>query len=380
MKENKSILDVIGGTLALQVTTLGWGGTERYVQDLTIAYAQRELRPLVIVDSEPLCRKESIENAGAEVVCLGINKQIRNKEYSTLLGNVLQKYNVGLLHSNAWVRQEWIQDICRVNNVKFIKTMHGTVVFSLRRLIGLTWPKNWWKLWSYMIRARRTCPAFISISNLSLNGSRRLWGKQANTKMVCLGVPAVAKKAEPDSNGTAPTFIWVGSLIPRKQPMLMVRAFKKVLEKYPDCSLTIAGDGPLRERCQAFTEVNMPGKVKFLGFTNRVGNVLAQSQIFVLTSKSEGLPYAILEAMAAGLPVVTTNCGAVTEAVVDGTTGIVVPLNDKKSLAAAMLELAAEPSLRKKMGQGGYQRWQNEFSIGKMINNTLKAYRILLDL
>lgn len=375
------IKNIIGkGKLALQVTSLGWGGTERYVEDLSIAFVTRGMIPLVIVDeSTPTSsvRRSRMESAGVEVKCLNISSDTPKQEYYKKLQEVIVHHDVRLLHANPWKHWDWIENICIRNEIDCLKTVHATISPSLRMFLGITWPSN--NMWYRRLRALRTKPKFICTSKQMQDGLRFYYGKAVPTSVVYLGVPPSTLMATPECGGQSPAFTWVGSLIPRKNPLLMLRAFEIFLQDFPDSSLVIAGDGPLRGECEKYVKENLLGKAKVLGFVDKVNEVMAQSQVFVLTSDYEGLSYVNLEAMSAGLPVITTDCGSVTEAVVHGHTGLVVPRRSPGHLVKAMRQLSL-PDIRKSMGYAGYERWKEHFSVDLMIEKTLQAYATLLSL
>lgn len=100
--------------------------------------------------------------------------------------------------------------------------------------------------------------------------------------------------------------------------------------------------------------------------------------IFVLTSNWEGLPNAIMEAMASGLPCVVTDVGGNGELVVDGETGYVVPPNDPATMAQKILCLFKNEKLRKEMGMAGRRRIEKDFSVDKMVSETKEIYEKLL--
>ena len=95
---------------------------------------------------------------------------------------------------------------------------------------------------------------------------------------------------------------------------------------------------------------------------------------FVLPSYFEGLPLAALEAMAAGLPVVATSVGGTPEAVVDGETGLLVDVKDAGALADALATIATDPDLRARMGAAGHARYEAEFRVDRMVDQTAALY------
>ena len=138
----------------------------------------------------------------------------------------------------------------------------------------------------------------------------------------------------------------------------------------------IAGDGPERANLEArASELGLgDNAVTFLGARSDVPVLLGQSDLFVLTSQNEGFPNAILEAMAACLPVITTPAGDAPRVVEDGISGYVVPHEDVAQMARRMVELAADDDLRRKMGQAGRERVEREYSFQSLGEHMLKLY------
>jgi glycosyltransferase involved in cell wall biosynthesis len=116
-------------------------------------------------------------------------------------------------------------------------------------------------------------------------------------------------------------------------------------------------------------------RVELLGAQGTVAELLARSGVFVLSSRSEGFPVSILEAMAAGLPVVATDVGGIAEAVVDGETGILVPAADPQALAGALEQLVADVELRRRLGAGGRARALRLFDTPRYRAAHLDLYR-----
>ena len=143
-----------------------------------------------------------------------------------------------------------------------------------------------------------------------------------------------------------------------------------------DFRAALVGDGPgLRGVTRAIDERGLSDWVELLGAHGDVARVLAASDIFVLSSRSEGLPVSILEAMAAGLPVVASDVGGVTEAVVDGETGLVVPPGNPDALAAALERLVVDGDLRRRLGAAGRARALRLFDVQRFRAAHLELYR-----
>jgi glycosyltransferase involved in cell wall biosynthesis len=143
-----------------------------------------------------------------------------------------------------------------------------------------------------------------------------------------------------------------------------------------DYRATVVGDGPnLPEVAAAVQAGGLSNRVELLGARGNVSELLARSDVFVLSSRSEGFPVSILEAMAAGLPVVATDVGGVAEAVVDGKTGILVPAADPEALAAALGKLVADAELRHRLGAAGRERALRLFDAPRYRAAHLDLYR-----
>ena len=143
----------------------------------------------------------------------------------------------------------------------------------------------------------------------------------------------------------------------------MLRAFAAVVQEVPHAELAIAGDGPLRKELEAFTkELNLTDRVTFTGALPDTPKFLSELDIFVLSSLSEGLPISLLEAMAAGLPVVSTRAGGVDEVAVEGQNAFLAQPADVEGLAQAMIKMAKRSDLAE-MGALGREMVKTRFRI-----------------
>jgi glycosyltransferase involved in cell wall biosynthesis len=170
----------------------------------------------------------------------------------------------------------------------------------------------------------------------------------------------------------------VGAVILRKGYEDLIDAATIVRDAGVDAHYLIVGRGDedalarLRARV---AERGVGDRVHLLGFRADVPAVLAASDILAHPSRNEALPTAILEAMAASLPSVATDCGGTSELVVDGVTGVIVPVQDPDQLAGAIVRLAGDPGLRRRMGELGRKRFNEHFSLGAMTRAFEELYR-----
>jgi glycosyltransferase involved in cell wall biosynthesis len=174
-------------------------------------------------------------------------------------------------------------------------------------------------------------------------------------------------------DGDPPRIVTVGRLAAPKDPLTLIRALP-ALEPRP-YSLAFIGDGPERGAVERELSARAVGhRVALLGDRRDVPELLAAADVFVLSSRSEGAPLSILEAMAAGLPVVASDVGGVGELVVDGETGLLVPPGDPARLAQALAHVLDDRALRERLGTAGRARARERFDLGALRDAHLDLY------
>lgn len=146
----------------------------------------------------------------------------------------------------------------------------------------------------------------------------------------------------------------VGRLAPQKGHDVLLRAFAAVAREHPGWTLTIVGEGPERQAlAELAIELGIAERVDLMGSVPEPGEVLVTSDFFVMASRYEGFPNALLEAMACGLPVISTDSVGAQEIVTDGHDGLLTPVEDEAALAQAMRRLIEDPELRQRLGRNG---------------------------
>ncbi len=159
----------------------------------------------------------------------------------------------------------------------------------------------------------------------------------------------------------------------------LLEAAALVARGEPTARLLVVGDGPLRSTLeQKVKELGLNGTVRFLGAVPRAARLLPHFNIFVLSSVWEGMSNGLLEAMAAGRPVVATRVGGNPEVVVDGVSGLLVPPRDPQAMADAVLRLLREPELARRMGEAASRRVEKEFSLPRMVHRMESLYDEML--
>jgi glycosyltransferase involved in cell wall biosynthesis len=166
---------------------------------------------------------------------------------------------------------------------------------------------------------------------------------------------------------------------PVKDHQMFLRAAARVRAAVPDAAFVIAGEGGLKEGLgNLSSELGIADDVFFIGRCDKVAELLFASDIGVLSSKAEGFANAILEYMAAGLPVVATNAGGVQEAIVEGETGYIVEVGDYEKMADRLIHLLQNPELSRDLGARGKSIVEGRFASEHHLRNTLELYEELL--
>ena len=158
-----------------------------------------------------------------------------------------------------------------------------------------------------------------------------------------------------------------------------VRAMALVVAAVPQAMLLIVGDGPERTKIERLVaQLGIGQCVRLVGTRGDVPEILQAADLFLLSSKSEGIPLTVIEAMAARLPVVSTDVGGVGEIVVTGETGLLVPAGNDASLAAAAIELLQDAARRARLGEQGFRRAIDKFDEARMHRDYRALYAEML--
>ncbi len=174
-------------------------------------------------------------------------------------------------------------------------------------------------------------------------------------------------------------FGYVGRLVPIKDLPTLVRAFARVVVTLPASILLIVGDGPLHQAIeQTIAACGLSQRVRLLGWREDLDRVYATLDVGVLSSRNEGTPVALIEAMAAGRPVVATRVGGVADVVADGETGLVVDPDDAEALGEAMTRLGVDPALRQRMGARAREAASTRFRDDRLVEDIDRLYRAAL--
>lgn len=226
------------------------------------------------------------------------------------------------------------------------------------------------------------CERIVAVSEAVARVLRRDGVAHDRVRVVYEGVPD--RRPEPGGRAvleslgvpvSAPVVGTVAALTDHKDHRTLLAAAAAVRARWPDTRFVIVGDGEERAALQAqAAELRLGDRVIFTGFRADLDRLIPAFDVFCLSSKMEGLGTSVLDAMCFARPVVATAAGGIPEAVEDGVTGRLVPVQDPAALAAALVSVLEDPAARTRLGAAGRARFEARFSADRMVDATLAVY------
>ncbi|MEO8679334.1 MAG: glycosyltransferase [Vicinamibacterales bacterium] len=224
---------------------------------------------------------------------------------------------------------------------------------------------------------------------VELAGTYRI-GRDAQYRVIPLGfdlepfaaIDAAARLRARDGLGLAKDAVvlsTVGRLTGIKQHRLFLDVVQRVVAAHPATVALIAGDGELRADLEAHAAaLGIGANVRFLGWRRDLDTIYAATDVFVLTSRNEGTPVALIEAMASGVPGVSTDVGGVKDVIASSSVGALAPFGDGAALAAAVLTILADPATRRAMGDAARASVLQRFGFGRLVADITRLYDEML--
>lgn len=342
------------------VNSLDTGGAERMAASLSLGLQSRGASVRIVclrtLGNMPI-PEERFQKAGVELVPLFKNDGFSTKTLETLTRRV-REWKIDVVHTHNPLVHHYGAMAAQLGGARVtVSTIHG---ISTLNMPG--WAKAlFWACGLISDRMVGVCP----IVGETLR-DRYLFER---SKVIVINNGIELEKfslVQPRPADGQFVFGTVGRLVPVKDQGTLLEAFAMVIRRYPHCRLEILGDGELRADLEARAlELGVSGSVCFRGFSRDIAGFLGQLDTFVMSSLSEGLPLTVLEAMAAGLPIVATSVGGIVRLVGDAGCGWLCPPAQPDALAQAMFQ-AIETENRIPMGERGRASVLKEYSLTKM--------------
>jgi glycosyltransferase involved in cell wall biosynthesis len=286
---------------------------------------------------------------------------------------VVRQERVALVHAHEFTANTYGTAVARLAGIPLIATVHGKSYY----------PERLKRRAAYRLVSRMSTMVAVS-HDLKRFMVRQLGIAPDRIRVIHNGVephvPAAPGdvercRAELGLRRDEQVVGTVASLYPVKGHTYLLEAVGAVLEACPRTTFLLIGQGELQRSLEAEARSRgYGGRVRFLGFRSDVSALLDLMDVFVLPSLSEGLSIALLEAMAAGVPVVATDVGGNGEIVLDGETGLLVPSRNAAALAGAVIRLLTDAGQATEFGRRGLRRVGEHFSLGAMSNEYTRLY------
>jgi glycosyltransferase involved in cell wall biosynthesis len=204
-----------------------------------------------------------------------------------------------------------------------------------------------------------------------LSAAWKAWalGMCANRNVLAIYNPVVLGKVTPRAARNPGTILFLGRLGQRKGSYDLLEAAARIAARRPEMRLLLGGDGELEQVRMRANDLGIADQVDLLGWVRGKDKekLLAKAMVYVLPSYNEGLPVSVLEAMAAGLPIVTTPVGGIPEAVTDGIEGFLVTPGDVDALAHRLDQILGDAQLAQSMGEAARRKVEVAFSAGAVL-------------
>ncbi len=346
--------------LAIIISSLDVGGAEKFVVDLAAGINKEKFEVIVFYGNEHADEKfiKNITDSGAKATCLGFHGK-NNAEAKQIVEKAFDEYKPDIIHANL-ICHRYCMRWARKNKVKIIRTIHHDVKTEMDI-------KN--KLIIFMAyHLKRIIP--VCLSDKMRKDFSKLYFKKNNVYVINNGVDL--SKFEPKNQTKEYDFVFVGRLAEIKNIPLLIDAFKKCYSVNSNLKLAIAGNGPLLNVLkQKVKELDLHESIDFLGNVDDIPSVLAKSKIFVLPSFSEGFSIATIEAIAMGLPVISTASGGPETIIKEN--GFIVKNNDVDDLADKMQLLINDEKLYKQFCENSL-KMKDLYDIRKMVENYESLY------
>jgi glycosyltransferase involved in cell wall biosynthesis len=365
----------VGGptrVLELLVST-DLGGGPAHVRDVVAGLAGPEFRFTVAGPAGGALVPELV-SAGADFEPVAADRLSARALRDTI--RLARARQIQVLHSHGKGAGLYGRIAARLTGAAAIHTFHGIH------------PAGYGGLYLPLERAlARRSFAVVHVSESQAAEARALGLTPAGrTRVIVNGVDAASVRAAAGRGRLSRAALGLGpealvlATVARFDPVkgldVLLRALPLLAARVPEAQLLIVGDGPERDSLCALAQTLGPGaRVVFAGALPDAARVLPLVDLYVTASRREGLPTAVLEAMACGLPVLATEAPGHVDAVEPEVTGRLVPLDDPPALAAAAAALLRDPALRARMGRAGRERVERHFARARMLAEIADLYR-----
>lgn len=359
------------------ITGLRIGGAERLVVSAATGLPRDAFENAVCCLAERGALATEVEQAGVPVWLVGEFPGLRHPVAFWRLWRIIARYKPQIVHTHLQSANLYGRLAARLAGVPVIvATEHNVYRAKARRYIVVE--RALARVTDAIVAVSEQVRGFLSEQ---LDVAARTMRVIPNGVAMPVADPdrVAALRARLDLPAGDIVLGTVASLTPKKGHSYLIEALALAAARSVPCTLVLAGDGPMRPAIEQLAErLGVSSRVRFLGEAERVADVLAITDVFVLPSLVEGMPLALLEAMRVGRAVVATRVGGVPELVRDGDNGVLVEPADAAALAEAVATLAADPARRDHLGDRARATVERDYTEERYVAALAGLYRELL--
>jgi glycosyltransferase involved in cell wall biosynthesis len=357
------------GVVVQVAWSLSAGGSERYATSLAMGLKRHGYRPVVLAFAVGGAFESALQSESIDFKVLQSGAGISVKQMWRLYQE-FRKAGPRVIHTHHFAPLLHSLPGAILSGGRLIHTEHGLSAYKTSRYRFALRVMSWF------------CDAIVVVGDDAARFmSEKVGVSRRKLRVIPGGVDlspcAVSRRVARSMLGLFPdelVAVTVARLSPEKNHSLLLRAFARVQKKL-NSRLLLVGDGPERSAIETeIARLSLQKSVTLLGVRSDIPEILAASDVFLLSSTREALPLAVLEAMAAGLPVVATNVGDLPMIVKEGVTGLLVNPDDERAFANALFELLSDANRAKELGSRG-RKLAEGFSVEAMV----RAYESLYE-
>ena len=335
MKKNKIRVAVISQSMNI-------GGGEIMAARLATYIDKEKFYVKLFIISEKKYNQISniLDHSGIEYECLGLPTSFNYRSYKKF-SRALLDFRPDIIHEHLDACYSWIW--CIIHNKPLIATMHSDPFRRRSKRVAAVM-----KIKSFQGNLK-----IIGCSKMTRDLVQKCYNIKNNQMGYIYNPISVSEFMMSDKCGNTFEFVAMGRLSEVKNYPLMINAFKKAVSIHSNIHLSIAGSGPLDDELKKLVlDLNLEKKISFLGNVEDVPYLLKNSNALLLSSFSEACPMVVIEAMAAGLPIIATKVGGVPELVSDN--GFLVESGDVEEFATSMVKLIEDNALFRNISKNSY--------------------------
>ena len=320
-----------------------------------------------------------LESRGIQPVLIE-SKNPLDLNFIIKIAKFIKKEKVDLVHSHLLDMNIYSALAAKLAGVPHLATEHGDIHHI---------SKKSWKLIYKMKLLSLLTNKLIAVSKFTADKAEKIAGiKREKIEIIYNGIDIKRFRKHPERSlmrsnigisKNVPWIINIGNLYPVKGQIHLIRAFAAITKDFPEAVLSIVGRGDMKETLsKEINRLKIEHKVILHGFRHDVIELLSSCDLFVMASLSEGLPLALLEAIASEVPVVASDVGGIGEVIIQGWSGNLTPASDEKALSAALSEALSNPKRSLIMAKNAYQLIGKYFNLNNMIDKYEFVYNFLV--